>query len=73
MSNKKGDMRERHPGIVQKKQPVEVINKLTKEQMTEQRIAELEAKINEHDERMLELRSILLDVRKELTQINKKK
>jgi hypothetical protein len=73
MSNKKGKMRERHPGLVQRKQPVEVINKPTRDQMIDQRIAEVEAKLNEHDERMLELRSILLDVRKELTQINKKK
>lgn len=73
MSNKKGDMRQKHPGMMQNKEPVEVVNRLTREQMLDLRITEIEAAVENNTNLINDIRNLVLEIKKELIKINKSK
>ena len=63
-------MRDRHPGIKRVVKPVEVVNRLTRDQLLDNRLTEIEASLKEHDEKILEIRKVMLEIKKELTCIS---
>jgi uncharacterized coiled-coil protein SlyX len=50
---------------------VKVINKLTEKQISDARVQELEERVTAQDEIILELRNMMIDIRKKLIKINK--
>jgi hypothetical protein len=51
---------------------VEVVNKLTQDQIREAKISDIEEMIAKHDEQMIEIRQEMIKLRKDIAEISKK-